>query len=134
MSLNWFHKGFSSNGNGSQCLRPPAAVWGAYEACRGYLAQLRRKSSLKSFSTLNERDKFLLRAPRSSRTRGREFTTAIKISLKLFMGNAYALLSLWEKKAANLLLCMRTISWKRRASNGTSNVWIKQWLSLILQS
>jgi len=61
-----------------------------YEACRGYLEQLRRESSLESFSALNECDKFLLRALGSDRTRGREFTTAIKISLKLFMGNAYA--------------------------------------------
>jgi len=53
------------------------------------LEQLRRESFLESFSALNECDKFLLRALGSDRTRGREFTTAIKISLKLFMGNAY---------------------------------------------
>lgn len=82
------------------CLKPStaASVSGSYEACRGYVEQLRRKSSLESFSALNERDKFLLRAPGSSRTRGREFTTAIKISLKLFMGNAYVLLSPSKEK------------------------------------
>lgn len=77
-----------------------APVSGSYEACRGYLEQLRRKSSLESFSTLNERDKFLLRAPGSGRTRGREFTTAIKISLKLFMDNAYASLLSSEEEGS----------------------------------
>lgn len=105
----------------SSAARSCSCVSSSYGACRGLPRAITSRSSLESFSTLNERDKFLLRAPGSGRTRGREFTTAIKISLKLFMGNAYAPLARpRKKKAPNLLLRGRSLARKRRraTSNG----------------